>query len=416
MTTTAPIYYDPFDVDIDRNVHAVWRRMREEAPVYWNERYGFFALSRFDDVWNGYHDTATFSSTHGVMPESLDEPIGMPMVIFMDPPEHDWMRKLVSRAFTPRRIGELEAHVAELVDRHLDPFVGSSGFDYVEQFGALLPALVIGHMLGVDEADRDMVRHWFDDMLHHEDGNPAPSAKAAAAMQAMNDYTVAMVAERRKRPGDDLISVLIEGEVDDGTSSRRLTEFELVMFVILLAGAGVETVARLLSWAAVTLAENPDQRRLLVDDPDLIPNAVEELLRYEAPSPVNGRFTLRPYAAHGVEIPAGSKVLLLNGSANRDRRVRRPRPLRRTAEHQTAHLVRIRRALLRRCGPGPHGGAHRARRNARALPAMGRRSRRARAGTDEHRSWVQLGPDPFRLRRRTRRWERSGRCRPRSTR
>jgi cytochrome P450 len=315
-----PLYYDPFDVEIDRNVHAVWRRMREEAPAYWNERYGFWALSRFDDVWNAYHDTATFSSTHGVQPESLDEPVDMPLVIFMDPPEHDWMRKLVSRAFTPRRVGELEVHVAELVDRHLDPFVGSSGFDYVEQFGALLPALVIGHMLGVDEADRDTVRLWFDDMLHHEDGNPAPSAKAAAAMQAMNDYTVAMVAERRKQPGDDLISVLIEGEVDDGSSSRRLTEFEVVMFVILLAGAGVETVARLLSWTAVTLAENPDERRLLVAEPDLIPNAVDELLRYEAPSPVNGRFTLRPHVVHGVEIPAGSKVLLLNGSANRDRR------------------------------------------------------------------------------------------------
>jgi cytochrome P450 len=316
----APIYYDPFDIDIDRNVHAVWRRMREEAPAYWNERYGFWALSRFDDVWAGYHDTATFSSTHGVQPETLDEPIALPMVIFMDPPEHDWMRTLVSRAFTPRRVGELEAYVTELVDRYLDPFVGSSGFDYVEQFGAVLPPMVIGHMLGVDDADRDMVRHWFDDMLHHDDGNPLPSVKAAAAMTAVHDYATAMIAERRQRPRDDMISVLIEAEVSDGERSRRLTEFELAAFVLLLAGAGVETVARLLSWAAVTLAEHPEERGLLVDDPGLIANAVDELLRYEAPSPVNGRFTLQPYAAHGVEIPAGSKVLLLNGSANRDAR------------------------------------------------------------------------------------------------
>ncbi len=321
MSSTAPaVYYDPFDVEIDRTVHDVWRRMREEQPVYWNERYGFFALSRFDDVWNAYHDTATFSSTHGVLPESLDEPIGMEMVIFMDPPEHDWMRKLVSRAFTPRRIAELEAHVRELVDLYLDPLVGSSGFDYVEQFGALLPPMVIGHMLGVDAADRDMVRHWFDDILHHDDGSSAPSAQAGAAMQAVYDYAAAMVADRRQRPRDDMISVLMEGELDDGEHTRRLSEFEIASFVILLAGAGVETVARLLSWAAVTLAENPDERRLLVDDPALIPNGVEELLRYEAPSPVNGRFTLRPYTAHGVEIPAGSKVLALNGSANRDRR------------------------------------------------------------------------------------------------
>jgi cytochrome P450 len=318
--TAPPIYYDPFDVEIDRDAHAVWRRLREEQPVYWNDRYRFWALSRFEDVWAGYHDTATFSSTHGVQPEALDEPIGLPMVIFMDPPEHDWMRKLVNRAFTPRRVAALEAHVGDLVDRYLDPFVGSSGFDYVEQFGALLPPMVIGHMLGVDEADRDMLRRWFDDMLHREEGGSEPSAAPAEAMSAVHDYATAMVAERRRRPGDDMISVLLDGEVDDGDTTRKLTDREVVYFVLLLAGAGVETVARLLSWAAVTLADNPDQRDILVADPSLIPNAVEELLRYEAPSPVNGRWTLRPYRAHGVEIPAGSKVLLLNGSANRDPR------------------------------------------------------------------------------------------------
>jgi cytochrome P450 len=139
-------------------------------------------------------------------------------------------------------------------------------------------------------------------------------------MGAVHEYASAMIADRRQRPRDDMVTMLIEGEVDNGEGTRRLTEFELASFVLLLVGAGVETVARLLSWAAVVLAEYPDQRQLLVDDPALIPNAVEELLRYEAPSPVNGRFTLRPYATHGVEIPAGSKVLLLNGSANRDPR------------------------------------------------------------------------------------------------
>jgi cytochrome P450 len=319
-TAAAPIYYDPFDVELDREVHSVWRRMREEAPVYWNERYEFFAFSRFEDVWAAYHDTATFSSTHGVMLESLDEPIGLPMVIFMDPPEHDWMRKLVSRAFTPRRIADLEAHVAGLVDRYLDPFVGSSGFDYVEQFGALLPPMVIGHMLDIDEADRDMVRHWFDESLHREAGNPLPSPTAEAALASILEYAAVMVADRRRQPRDDMISVLIAAEVEDETGTRRLTDFEIETFIMLLVGAGVETVARLLSWAGVTLAANPDQRRLLADDPGLIPNAVEELLRYEAPSPVNGRYTFGPYLAHGVEIPAGSKVLLLNGSANRDPR------------------------------------------------------------------------------------------------
>jgi cytochrome P450 len=320
IDTDAPIYYDPFDSKIDRDVHKIWSRMREEQPVYWNDRYGFWAFSRFTDVWDAYHDTATFSSTHGVMPESLDEPFNMPLVIFMDPPEHDWMRKLVSPAFTPRRIAALETRVAELTEQYLEPFVGSSGFDYVEDFAALLPAMVIGHMLGVPESDRDTVRRWIDAGLHHEEGNLGMSDEAMAAMGELYNYSTALIEERRRQPGDDMISVLLEVEVEVNGESRRLTADELVSFVVLLAGAGVETVARLLSFAAVTLAQYPGERQLLVDDPGLIPGAIEELLRYEAPSPVNGRWTLRPYTAHGIEIPAGSKVLLLNGSANRDRR------------------------------------------------------------------------------------------------
>jgi cytochrome P450 len=321
VSTAAPIYYDPFDTEIDRNVHQIWARMREEQPVYWNDRYRFWALSRFEDVWTGYHDTATFSSTHGVMPEMLDEPFGMPLVIFMDPPEHDWMRKLVAPAFTPRRIAELESRVTELVSQYLDPFVGSAGFDYVADFGARLPAMVIGHMLGVAEADRDMVRHWFDDMMHHDDASVAGFSEAGlAAMGNVTSYTTQLIADRRRRPGDDMISVLLDAQVDEGSGPRHLTEDELTSFVVLLAGAGVETVARLLSWAAVTLARYPGERALLAADPALIPAGVEELLRYEAPSPVNGRWTLRPFSVHGVDIPAGSKVLLLNGSANRDPR------------------------------------------------------------------------------------------------
>jgi cytochrome P450 len=322
VATMSPIYYDPFDVEIDRNVHAMWRRMREEQPVYWNDRYQFFAFSRFEDVWAAYHDTDTFSSSHGVQLETLDAAVKFPMVIFMDPPEHDIMRKLVSRAFTPRRIAALKDHIAELVDQYLDPFVGTSGFDYVKDFGALLPPMVIGHMLGLPEDERNMVRHWFDEMLHRDEGQAVGATNTAAteAGAKMHHYATELIAERKKRPADDMISTLIESEVTEDGVSRKLTDFELSLFVVLLAGAGVETVARLLSWTGVTLARHPDQLALLAADPSLVPGAIEELLRYEAPSPVNGRFTLRPYSLHGVDIPAGSKVLLLNGSANRDPR------------------------------------------------------------------------------------------------
>jgi cytochrome P450 len=320
--TMSPIYYDPFDVELDRNVHAMWRRMREEQPVYWNEQYQFYAFSRFEDVWAAYHDPETFSSSHGVQLETLDTPIEFPMVIFMDPPEHDVMRKLVSRAFTPRRIAALREHIDELVGQYLDPFVGTSGFDFVADFGALLPPMVIGHMLGLPADERDMVRRWFDEMLHRDEGQAvgATNDEAMAAGAKMHQYASELIVERRKRPGDDMISTLIESEVEENGFSRKLTDFELSLFVVLLAGAGVETVARLLSWTGVTLARNPDQLALLAADPSLVPNAIEEVLRYEAPSPVNGRFTLKPYSLHGIDIPAGSKVLLLNGSANRDPR------------------------------------------------------------------------------------------------
>jgi cytochrome P450 len=314
------IYYDPYDYEIDTNPHSIWQRMREEQPLYRNDRYGFWALSRFEDVWAAYHDTTTFSSAHGVQLETLDEPVEHPSMIFMDPPEHDRLRKLVSRAFTPRRVRDLEASVTTLVDDYLEAFVGAEQFDYVEQFGALVPPMVIGELLGVPTSDRDQLRHWFDDLLHRDGHTTGPSERAITAALATFEYVTAMIAERRRAPRDDVLSALLEAELDDDGTARKLDEREVVSFVILLAGAGVETVARLLSWAAVVLARNPDQRAFLVQDPTLIANGIEELLRYEAPSPVNGRWVTQPFEVYGTVVPAESKILLLNGSANRDPR------------------------------------------------------------------------------------------------
>ena len=338
------IVYDPYDYAIDADPHPVWKRMRDDAPVHWNEQYQFWALSRFADVYEASRDIETFSSARGTVLELIDRPIETfaPM-IFQDPPYHTLLRALVSRAFTPRRITALESRIRELVARYLDPLRGADSFDFVQEFAAKLPAMVIGSLLGVPEADQEMVRIQTDEMLHIEPG------ETLANKQAVTDlfgYFFELARERRAHPRDDLISALLESEIttDDG-SPRRLDEMELLAFIGLLSGAGNETVARLLSWAAVLLARNPDQRALLAADPTLLPNAIEELLRYEAPSPIQARWVTRPIEMHGVTIPAECKIALLTGSAGRDER-----------EYPDADRFDVRRTFSRHAsfGYGPH--------------------------------------------------------------
>src|SRR5690348_15096938 len=165
------IVYDPYDYAIDADPHPIWKRMRDEAPVYWNEQYRFFALSRFDDVYEASRDVETFSSARGTVLEIIDKPLdAFAPMIFQDPPYHTLLRALVSRAFTPRRVAALEARIRELVVQYLDALVGAGTFDYVQEFAALLPAMVIGSLLGVPEGDQDMVRRQTDAMLHIEPG------------------------------------------------------------------------------------------------------------------------------------------------------------------------------------------------------------------------------------------------------
>jgi cytochrome P450 len=315
--------YDPYDYELDKDPHPAWKRLRDEAPLYYNEQFDFWALSRFDDVYAASMDPETFSSAHGTVLETIGKelsPWEQELIIYMDPPRHTMMRKLVSRAFTPRRIDQLEADIASLVAEYLDPHRGATSFDYVGDFGALLPPMVIGALLGVPPAERDLVRLWFDRVLHREPGSTEPSALSIKASGELVNYVIDMVADRRRVPRDDLVTGLIEAEIVEDGGTRRLTDSELCGFVMMLSGAGVETVARLLSWTAVVLAANPDQRRLLVDDPSLVPNAVEELLRFEAPSPIQSRYLTRPVERYGTVVPEGSKVSLLTGSAGRDER------------------------------------------------------------------------------------------------
>jgi cytochrome P450 len=260
-------------------------------------------------------------------------------MIFMDPPEHGRLRALVSHAFTPRRIAALEPTIREVVRGYLDVQVGGSGFDFVADFGAKVPMMVISSMLGVPEQDRDQIREWTDQMLHREPGEVDPMPRIGPILAQLAGYFMRYVDERRVRPTDDMMTDLLQAEIEDETGAKRhLSDMELLAFVMLISGAGNETVARLLGFAGATLASFPREREKLVARPGLIPNAVEELLRYEAPSPVQGRTVMRDVRWHGIEVPAGAIILLLTGSAGRDER-QYPDPDRFDVERQIGRQV-----------------------------------------------------------------------------
>jgi cytochrome P450 len=324
----ADLVYDPYDAAIDAAPHDVWRRLRDDAPLYYNEQYDFYALSRFADVLQASLDWPTYSSARGTVlelidttPPAEDAPASdaFGMMIFMDPPGHDELRRLVSRAFTPRRVNALEGRTRELCARFLDPQRDGAGFDFVEDFAAKIPAMIIGALLGVPNEDQDQLRIWGDLLMRYEPFGI--SAEKAEAITSLSSYMAALVEDRQRQPHDDMVSDLLAAEVvrADG-STRRLAFDEVMAFFSLLQLAGSETTARLLGWAAVLLARHPEQRAKLVASRELVPNAVEELLRYEAPSPIQARFVTRDVEWHGEKVPASSKIALLTGSAGRDER------------------------------------------------------------------------------------------------
>jgi cytochrome P450 len=331
MTATSPndLYYDPFDFDIDARAQEVWKRLRDEAPVYWNEKYDFYAISRYDDVLRGILDTTTFISSHGTTAEMMGpEPLALKMMIFMDPPEHTWHRRVVNRAFTPATVRRLEERVTALCDNLLDQIDGRREFDFLGDYGAVVPPSMILALVGFPEGYEAEWRRSVDKMLS-VDGAPAerPSDPRPPSLLSGENLSSSLfnmlpdlIAERRATPKDDLMSVLVHTDLDEDGRTRKLTDEEIASFVLLLSAAGTETVARLLGWAVTLLDRHPDQREELAADPELIPNAVEECLRYEAPSPVNGRWVTADVEFHGQTIPRGARVLFLNGSGNRDER------------------------------------------------------------------------------------------------
>jgi cytochrome P450 len=316
-------YWDPYDAAIDAEPYPVWAQLRDQAPVYRNDRYDFWALSRFDDVEAAHKDPTTFSSERGIVLENMGSDMSASgMIIFLDPPAHTRLRSIVSRALTPRRVAELEGRVRALCGELLDGHGRGTRFDYVKQFAAQLPSRVISSLVGVPPEDQESQRKLVDAMFHIEPGVGMANEEAAAAGLALVTYLRDLVEQRTIEPRDDMVSDLVNAElVDDDGHSRPLTVDECTRFALLLYSAGTETVAKLLGNAAVVLAQHPSQRIDLVANPDIIPNAVEELLRFEAPSAVQGRWTTRDVRIHSIDIPKDAKVLLLTGSAGRDERV-----------------------------------------------------------------------------------------------
>ncbi|MHB8220783.1 MAG: cytochrome P450 [Acidimicrobiales bacterium] len=314
--------WDPYDESLKPDPHPVWRRLRDELPLYRNDRYDFWALSRFDDVDAALRDPVTFSSAHGTVLELMTEQAqDGPLMIFLDPPDHTPIRRLVSRAFTPSRVAELEGDIRRLCRSLLEAQAGRDRFDVVSDYGAVVPAEVIAALLGVPPEDRPEIRRHIDGSFHLEPDVGMANDTAGASWGALSAYLIDQLRSRRTRPRDDMLTDLLDAEPVDHDGSRyRLGVEDSAVLALLLISAGTETVARLIGWAAFLLARHPDQQAALVADPSLLPGAVEEVLRFESPSPVQARRTTVPVVRHGSTVPAGSRVLLLNGAANRDGR------------------------------------------------------------------------------------------------
>ena len=318
VTSESAVYYDPYDFEIDADPYPVWRRLRDEAPLYYNEKYDFFALSRFDDVERGLLDWETFQSGRGSILELIRADFEIPpgIILFEDPPIHDVHRGLLSRVFTPKKMAAIEPLVRDYCARSLDPLVGAGGFDFIADLGAQMPMRTIGYLLGIPEQDQEPIRDHLDEGLKLDTAD-APKFEAELTGEAFAEY----IDWRAEHPSDDLMTELLTREFEDEHGeTRRLRREEVLTYTTMIAGAGNETATRLIGWTGKVLAENPDQRREIAEDRSLIPNAIEEMLRIEAPSPVQARYVARDTEHHGQVVPEGSVMLLLNGSGNHDER------------------------------------------------------------------------------------------------
>jgi cytochrome P450 len=319
--TKSKLVFNPVSQEYFDNPYEIYQRMRDEAPIYYDEEGDFYALTRHADVAAALKDYESFSSSRGCdlgMVRSGEVP--QKSIIFMDPPDHRNMRSLLNKAFTPRAIQSQRDTVVELVEHYLSE-VDPDNFDVVQDFSGPFPVEVITRMAGVPENYRQQVRHWIDTSLHREPGQIDWSEENQQANISSAMYYFSLVEERRKNPQDDMISRLIAAEIpDDNGEMRKLDDIEITAFTTLLGGAGAETVTKLVGSAVVEFARHPEQWQMLLDDRSKIPDAVEELLRYVGPVQYNVRYTLKDAELPSGTVPANKPVFLMKAAANRDPR------------------------------------------------------------------------------------------------
>ena len=318
----ASVIYDPYSREMQHDPFPAYRHFRDEEPCAYNPKMDFYALFRFEDTWDATLDWQTFSSSLGPSLENRGEMPGELMsIIGMDPPRQKKLRNLASKGFTPRRIAALEEEIRGIAKHYLEPVTGAGGCEFQDALSNRLPMDVISALLGIPQEDRDQYRKWVDHGLERDPDTGLPPEQNFDMLGKTRAYQLDLLAERRKHPQDDLITVLAQSEyVDVNGETKALTDGEVCAFVTLLAAAGAETTTKLLGNCMVYLARHPDQRRRLWADPGLFDGAIEEILRYDAPSQFQGRVAMRDSTWHGVTIPKGARVALVTGAACRDER------------------------------------------------------------------------------------------------
>lgn len=315
MPETA-LRYDPFDPTVQDDPYPVYRQLRATQPVYWCAPRDCWVLSRYDDVSAALQDPHTYSSAQGIFPAQGFDLAGafLPMMIMMDPPRHDLLRRVVAKAFTPRRIALLDTPVQQMAAEMAERLVGEGGGDVVRELSGPLPAMVIADLLGVPREDREQFKVWSTALVTTDIHAAEPLKSNLEAAAALYEYFGHFLTERRARPRQDLMSALVAAEVE----GRHLTEDELLGFCLLLLVAGHETTTNLISNTIAVLAERPEVTERLANDPSLLPAAVSEMLRFDSPVQGLSRTLTSDVPLHGVEMHAGDTVLMLFGSANRD--------------------------------------------------------------------------------------------------